>query len=331
MPSTFKFIARRLALSVFSVFVVANILFFMFRLIPGNPATVMASPSLPKSVRQAIIEQYGLNKPLWEQYIDFFQSLMAGSFGYSFHFKEPVLGLLIDRAINTLALMGSAITLAFLVGPLIGAYLAWNRNELVDTYGIGVVLAMNAAPVFWTGMLAIMLFSFRLGWLPSGGMHSFNFEGTTLVSRFVSVDFLYHLIMPLLVTTAYYLSPPTLVMRNSMIDVLGSDFIEMKRAEGLPELQVLYAHAARNSLLPVAHYAALAIGFAFGGSVIIEQIFSWPGVGRLLWTAVESQDFPLAQGAFLMLTIIIITMNFIVDSLSVYIDPRVADDEVSTQ
>jgi peptide/nickel transport system permease protein len=331
MPSTAKYLVRRLVLSLFSIFVVANILFFMFRLIPGNPATAMADPSLPKEVREGIISQYGLNKPLWEQYLLYFESLLQGSMGYSYHFKEPVTSLLIDRAINTIALMGSAIVLAFLIGPLIGAYLAWNRNELVDTYGIGAVLAMNAAPVFWTGMLAIMLFSFNLNWFPSGGMQSFGGQSTGMISRFLSLDFLYHLALPLLVTTAYYLSPPTLVMRNSMIDVLGSDFIEMKRAEGLPPLRVLYAHAARNSLLPVAHYAALSIGFAFGGSVIIEEVFSWPGAGRLLWTAVESQDYPLAQGAFLMLTVIIITMNFLVDSLSAYIDPRVADDEVSTQ
>ena len=329
MPSGTKYILQRLGLSLLSLFVVANILFFMFRLLPGDPATAMADPSLPQNVREAIIAQYGLDRPLWEQYVLYFKALAVGELGHSYHFKEPVAGLLVGRALNTFILMGSAIILAFLIGPVIGAFMAWNRNTLVDTYGIGIVIAMNAAPVFWTGIIAIMIFSFQLDLLPSGGMTSFDNEGTTFLGRVLSFDFLYHLVLPLTVTAAYYLSPPTFVMRNTMIDILGADFIEMKRAQGLPELRVLYAHAARNSLLPVAHLGAIQIGFAFGGSVIIEQVFSWPGAGRLLWTAVESQDYPLAQGAFLILAAIIITMNFLVDALSVYIDPRVSEEEVN--
>lgn len=281
--------------------------------------------TLPQSVRDQILAQYGLDKPLHVQYVRYFQNLMVGNLGHSFHFKEPVLDLLIERTINTLLLTGSAIVLAFLLGPIIGAYMAWNRGTMVDDYGIGLVLLMHAAPVFWTGMIGIMVFSFQLGWVPSGGMTTPGRMPATMVEKYLSLDFLHHLVLPLIVSALFYLSPPTFVMRNNMIDVLGSDFIEMKRAEGLSDLRILYAHAARNSLLPVAHYGALFVGFAFGGSVVIEQVFSWPGTGRLLWTAVESQDFPLAQGAFLALTAIIVFMNFLVDSISVYIDPRVSE------
>jgi len=122
--------------------------------------------------------------------------------------------------------------------------------------------------------------------------------------------------------------PPVLVMRNNMIETLSADFIQLNRAEGLSWPSILYKHAARNAMLPVAHYGAMAVGFAFGGSVVIETVFSWPGVGRLMWEAVTANDYPLAQGAFLILAVMILTMNFLIDILSVYIDPRVVEEEV---
>lgn len=324
-----SFIVKRFLLSIFSIFIVANLLFFMFRLMPGDPASVMVDPALPSEVRELTIEQRGLDEPLHVQYYHYFEHLLQGDLGRSFHYRESVSSLLLTRAVNTIVLMGSAVGLAFLIGPLIGAYMAWNRNEMVDNYGIGAVLLMHAAPVFWTGMLGIMIFSFQLGWLPSGGMHSIGETPEGFVDRFISLDFLRHFILPVTVTALYYLSPPTFIMRNTMVDVLSADFIQLKRAQGLPELRILYAHAARNSLLPVTHYAALALGFAFGGSVIIEQVFSWPGAGRLMWQAVEYQDYPLAMGAFLALTVIIIMLNFVVDMISVLIDPRAVQGEVN--
>lgn len=172
-----------------------------------------------------------------------------------------------------------------------------------------------------------MIFSFKLGWFPTGGMRSAAYTGSGL-GRFLSLDFLWHLAIPITVTTLYFLSLPTFIMRNTILDVLGADFILMSRAQGLSELRILYRHAARNSLLPIFHYAAISIGFAFGGSVVIETVFSWPGVGRLMWRAVTSQDFPLAQGAFLVLATMIISLNFVADVLSVYIDPRAATGEL---
>jgi peptide/nickel transport system permease protein len=309
---------------LFSLWVVATILFLFFRLIPGDPSTTMVSPTMSSDTRNMILSQYGLNKPLHVQYYLYMQNLVTGNLGASFQYSESVSSLIFDRVLNTLSLMLTAITISYVVGPLIGAYLAWHRNTSVDTAGTGFVLLLRGAPVFWTGMLGIMVFGIVLGWVPTGNMHSATYSADGIFNRFVSIDFLTHLALPLFVSTLYFISVPVFVMRNNMIDVLGDDFIEMCRAQGLSDLSILYNHAARNALLPVLHYAAVAIGFAFGGSVLIESVFSWPGIGQLMWDSVTARDYPVAQSAFLLLATMIIVMNFIADVLSVYIDPRTA-------
>lgn len=318
----YKYVLKRLGLSVLSIWVVATLLFAMFRLVPGDPATALADPRMSESVRQMILEQYGLTEPLHIQYIRYLENLVVGNLGVSFSKSKPVSAILLGRAANTLVLMLTSVILAFIIGPIIGAYLAWRRNTSVERYGVGVVLFTYAAPVFWTGLVAISVVSFRLGWLPGGGMYTPGFSPEGLVESYLSIEFFRHLLLPLTVTTLYYLTLPTLTMRNNMISVLHEDFIELKRAEGLSEMRILYGHVARNAILPVFHYAAVAIGFAFGGSVIIEQVFSWPGLGQVMWGAVRSQDYPLAQGSFLMIAVIIIMLNFLVDILSTYLDPQ---------
>lgn len=305
---------------------VATILFALFRLMPGDPAAMIIAPGMTAEARQQLLAQYGLTKPLHTQYLLYLKNLATGNLGTSFSRGAEVSSLLAEATLNTVVLVVGALVFAFTVGPMLGALFAWRRNTPVDTYGVLTVLVFFAAPVFWTGMLALMVFSFNLGWFPSGGMRSVTASPTGVLDTFFSVDFLWHYILPFAVTGLYWLPLPALIMRNTMIDVLGSDFIELNRAEGLSEFDILYRHAARNSLLPVIHYGAVAIGFAIGGSVIIETVFSWPGVGRLLWQSVTSQDYPLAQGGFLMIATLIIVMNFLVDVLSVYIDPRATEE-----
>jgi peptide/nickel transport system permease protein len=324
MAERSRYILQRIVLTLFSIWIVATILFLFFRLLPGDPSTSMINPTMSSEARQMILEQYGLTEPLYIQYLLYMKNLLTGNLGVSFTYGVPVSSLIIDRTLNTLSLMLTSILLSYLIGPVIGAYFAWRRNSRVDTFGTGSVLVLRAAPVFWTGMLAIMVFGIILGWVPTGNMHSATYTANTLSERFISVDFLYHLALPLFVTTLYFISVPIFVMRNNMIDILDDDFIELCRAEGLSNFSIIYRHAARNSMLPVLHYAAVAIGFAFGGSVIIETVFSWPGVGLLMWEAVIARDYPIAQNAFLMLATMIILMNFIADLLSVYVDPRTA-------
>jgi peptide/nickel transport system permease protein len=319
-----RYLVKRLALSLFSLWVVATFLFLAFRLLPGDPTTAVIAPEMSASARQELAAQYGLDKPLYVQYGLFLRNLLVGNLGVSFQFNEPVSQLIVEKLVNTLALTATSVVLAYAIGSLLGAFLASKRDTAVDVYGTGLTLVMYAAPVFWTGMLAIMVFSFRLGWLPSGGIHSVTFVADSFWGSYLSVDFLYHLILPVTVTTLYFLSVPALTMRNNMIDVLDRDFIQLSRAAGLSRRSILYRHAARNALLPVLHYAAVSLGFAFGGSVVIETVFSWPGLGKLMFDATLAQDFPLAQSTFLLLAAVIILMNFLADALSVYVDPRAA-------
>lgn len=294
---------------------------------PGDIVDLFIQPTMPPEARQELREAYGFDEPLHVQYFQYILNLLQGNLGTSFLYNKPVTAILFDKMLNTMSLSLTGVFLAYVIGPLIGAYLAWRRGSLVDTVGLGLSTVAYAAPVFWTGMVAIMVFSFQLGWFPSGGMHSVTYTSDSLIDRFVSVDFLHHLALPLIVSTLYWMTAPTLFMRSNMIDVLDEDFIEMNQAQGLPSLVILYRHAARNALLPVLHRAAIAFGLAFGGSILIEVVFSWPGAGRAMWSAVQNRDYPLAQGAFLVIATAIVTLNFVADILSVYADPRAAEGE----
>lgn len=327
MKQKHRYLFQRMGLTLLSLWAVLTLLFLLFRTLPGNPASVLLPPNVSEEQRQALLQSYGLNQPLPIQYVKYLENVVLhADFGRSFVNNQKVFPYLLDKAINTISVTVTALVLAFLIGPIIGAFMAWNRGGVVDKYGTGLVLATWATPVFWTGLVSLMIFSFHLEWLPSSGMHSVTYTGDGLVDRFVSVDFLRHAILPISVYFLARISQPVLFMRNNMLEVLGSEFIELKRAEGLSERNIRIKHAARNSLLPVLHYAALALGFAFGGSVILETVFSWPGIGRALWNAVLQRDYPVAQGAFFLIAFMIISLNFLIDALSVYIDPRVAEE-----
>lgn len=322
-----KYIAYRLGLTLLSLWAVITLLFILFRIAPGDPVSMVIDPGMDESARESILESYGLDEPLYMQYLLYLYNILQGDLGVSFTRNEQVISLLLTSTLNTVVLVVGSLLVAFSIGPIIGAYSAWHRGKSVDRVGILTILVIYSAPLFWTGMLGLMLFSFTLGWVPSGGMVSAQRTPDSFLDMILSVDFLRHLALPFFLSAVYWTAQPSLIMRNTMIDVLGSDFIEMNRAQGLSEVRILYRHAARNSLLPVLHASAITIGFAIGGSVVFEEVFSWPGVGRMLWSAIEARDYPLAQGGFLMISVLIITLNFVADVVSVYIDPRAAQTE----
>ena len=318
-----KYILRRLGLMVFSLFVVATVLFFLFRQIPGGPVAAMAPPGgpLPEDVRQRLMEQYGLDQPLWRQYLLFITNLLQGDLGVSFYYSAPVSGIIIDRATNTLGLMLIAIVISYITGVFIGAHLGWIRGSKLERVEMFFVLFVRSMPVFWTGLLVLYIFSFQLNLFPIGGMRTVGSDASGFAAL---TDFLYHVALPTLSLSLFYTGLPLLLMRNNMLEVITADYIQTARAKGLPRRRIIFTHAARNAVLPVVTAFAIAIGFSIGGQVLIETVYSWPGLGREMVDSATRSDYPLAQGTFLVLAALVITMNFIADIAYTYLDPRVS-------
>ncbi len=317
------YIIRRLFQMVITLYVLTTLLFFMFRLLPGDPTTMYIDAALPPESQEMILEQFGLDKPLTHQYMLYLINVLKGEFGTSFYYHAPVAKMIPPRLISTLLLMGTTIILAFIFGVVLGTILAWKRGTRFEVASLVTALTLRSAPQFWTGLMALLMFSYTLKWFPIGGMHTPGQQFTGIFAKYVNLDFLHHLILPTLVAASYFMASPMLIMRNSMLEVMGEDFIEMARAKGLTERAIMFKHAMRNALLPVVTVLTLMIGFAVGGQVLIETVFRWPGMGREMVLAIQRHDYPMAQATFLMLGVLVITLNFITDLLYGYLDPRV--------
>jgi peptide/nickel transport system permease protein len=318
------FIARRLLHSLFVLWAVATILFLMFRLMPGNPLAAYISEALSAEQQDLIMRQFGLDRPLWEQYGIYLGNLVRGELGTSFHRREPVLDIVLSVLPNTLILTLCGLLAAYTFGTLAGAYLAWKRGTWIEGAVVPVALATRAAPEFWLGMILLAVFAFWLGWFPSGGANSAGAMYASEFDRIVSRDFLLHLTLPALTIALYLQGLPLLLMRSTMLDVMHEEFVTMARMKGLSEWRIVIHHAARNALLPVLTAFALSIGPNISANVVVETVFSWPGLGRLLVQAVSSSDYPLAQGAFFLIALVVIVMNFVADLLYSFLDPRVS-------
>jgi peptide/nickel transport system permease protein len=321
-----KRLGSRLAQMVFVLWAVATILFLIFRLMPGTPLAAYIDPNFTLEQQQELIARFGLDRPLHEQYLIYMANLLRGDLGDSFFYRAPVTKLIAEVFPNTVALTLFALIVAYVVGTLLGILLAALRGTLFEGLAIPVVLTTRAAPEFWLGMLLLAFFSFNLGWFPSAGANSPGamFDGP--LQRYFSLDFLRHLFLPALSLAIYLHGLPLLLMRSNMLEVLQEDFVTMARMKGLSRWTVLVRHAARNALLPVVTAFAVGIGYSISGNVVIETVFGWPGLGRLLVRAVSASDYPLAQGAFLVIAAVIIFMNFVADMLYGVLDPRVSHE-----
>ena len=318
-----RYLLRRLLQALLALFIIATLLFFLFRLGLPDPTAALITEGLSVEEREMVRARFGLDRPLFEQYLIYLGNIVQGDFGFSFSYRAPVADIIWERLANTLVLMLSAILIAYAIGVPLGAWLSWRRGSGTDTTGIILGLMFRSAPMFWTGMMAILIFGVSLGWFPTSGMRTLPYEATGFFDKIFTLDFLAHLILPALIVALYYLGSPLLIMRNTMMEVYGEDFIEMARAKGLPERRILYHHAARNALLPVVTQLAVTIGLAAGGQVVVEVVFSWPGLGREILNAVRTSDFPLAQASFLVMAAFVISLNLLVDILYTTLDPRV--------
>ena len=319
-----RLILGRFAQMLFVLWVVATLLFFMFRLMPGDPSAAYIDSTFTEEQIAQLRRTFGLDRPLHEQYAIYLQNLVIGEFGESFHQRRPVLEILAGVLANTVVLTLSALLVAYAFGTLTGAWLAFKRGTWMEAVAIPGVLTLRAAPEFWLGMVLLAVFAFKLGWFPSGGANSPGAMFPSEWSRIASGDFLWHLVLPAATLALYLQGLPLLLMRSNMLDVMSEDFITMARMKGLSNWSIIVRHGARNALLPVATAFALGFGASIGGNVVVETVFSWPGLGKLLVNAVAASDYPVAQGAFLLITVVLVTMNFIADLLYSLLDPRVS-------
>lgn len=296
----------------------------MFRLMPGDPTVALIDSVTSPEAREQIRDEYGLNDPLYVQYAIFMKDVVTLNFGESFFYNVSVFKVLGDKLASTLILMFTAMIISYGLGVTIGAWMAWNRGTKTEGFITAVVLIFRSAPTFWVGIMAIYLFSVILGWLPHSGIREIGYSSENFFQTFFTWDFVRHLTLPVIVASTMFIASPLLVMRNSMLEVMGEDFIEMAEAKGLKQSVILFRHAARNALLPVVTAGALFIGTALGGQVLLEYVFSWPGLGQEIVLAAQRQDYPLAQGSFIIMAALIMIMNLVADIIYAYIDPRIS-------
>jgi peptide/nickel transport system permease protein len=303
---------------------VSSLTFLMFRIMPGDPTLNFLSPQFNDEMRNALLRSFGLDKPLWDQYLIYMWSLLHARLGVSFIQSRPVWDILMEALPNTVVLTLVSLLCAYAIGILAGAFLAFRRGSLAEAVAIPSALATRAAPEFWIAMLVLAAFAFRLGWFPTGGAASPGAELSHVGDRLVSADFWWHLCLPALTLTLYLQGLPMLLMRATMLEILNDEFIVMARMKGLSRWTIVMRHAARNALLPVVTTFALGLGASIGGDAVVETVFSWPGIGRVLVTAVQTADYPLAQGAFVLIAFVLVTMNTIADVTYAALDPRVS-------
>jgi peptide/nickel transport system permease protein len=261
--------------------------------------------------------------PVWEQFWKYFTDMITGDFGISFFSKRPVWVEIAQRAPATILLFGTALALSALLGIGIGAILAWRRGTSLEMSAIVVSLFFYSMPLFWFGLILLWGFGFKLQWFPLGGIGGIDSSGNSLSGLAYVADILWHLTLPLITLMMVSLAGYVLLMRNSMLEVLGEDYILTAKAKGLSERAVMYKHAARNALLPVATVIALGVGGIISGGVLTETIFSWPGMGYFLVTSTIQQDYPAVQGTFFLLAVMTVMANVAADVLYAYLDPRV--------
>lgn len=316
--SRLKFMLPRLGRGVLTIWFAVTVTFLLLRLLPGDPALAVASPNMTESARAALLEQYGLNQPLIVQYWLYLEQLLRGNLGTSFTQSIPVLDVLMQRLPWTLLLTGTALVATVVVGIPLGVLAAARRGRFLDKMVQIVGVTGQSLFVPSIGVFLLFTFGLTLRWLPIGGAYS---TGSYGMEWYGSV--LLHLILPALSLMLIQLGSYVLTLRSTLIDALGEDYTVLARANGLPYRRILWRHALRNALLPTTTLIGLQLGFLVGGAVLTETVFAYPGIGRGIYEAVTQLDFPVLQGAFVMLAATVVIANMITDIVYGFLDPRV--------
>ena len=328
MHST-DYVLRRVSLALLTIVFVAVLNFFLFRVLPGDPARAVRDPRMTQAAQEAIRRRFGLDKPLLingegnpfdSQFFSYLGNLAQGDLGTSFNFNRPVADLLRERLANTVLLVFAGEVLAIMIGLTGGVVAAYRRGGALDIGTLLFGLFTWSLPTFFLGIILLIIGSSYLG-LPVGGIRTPGADYASWWDQAVDVG--RHLLLPTLTLTIILLGQYLLIMRSSLLDVLSEDYILTARAKGLSDAKVLRDHAVPNALLPVVALIALTLGFTVSGSILIESVFSWPGLGSAVFEAVNRRDYPMLQGAFLLFTVSVVLANTAADLLYAVLDPRV--------
>lgn len=293
---------------------ISLISFLMIHLAPGEPTQMFISPQVNPKDLLIIKENLGLNKPLLLQYLIWLKNILSGNWGYSFITGQPILQMITARLPATLLLMGSSFILTFLITIPLGIYSALNKGKPLDTLFTILAFIGMSLPSFWVAMVFILFFSLYLGWFPTSGMSDFSGNPFSVI---------HHMVLPVAVMTIGSLAGLMKYQRNSMLQVLNQLYIKSARARGIPEKTVIFKHALKNALIPIITIFGLSLPGLFGGAVIVEQIFGWPGMGSLGIQAIFQRDYPLIMGEIMFSSILIILGNQLADYLYTLVDPRI--------
>ena len=331
----FIYILKRLANSVFVLLVLSFLIFSFLRAIPGDPVmTLLGEEGASEAEYLALKAELGLDKPVAVQYFHWLGRISHGEFGTSIHTGKPVLPQVIGKLKATVELAFVAVFIGSLFGVLAGTISAVKRNSVFDNMAMVTALAGISMPVFWMGLLLIIIFSVQLNWLPTGGMisHDIRVTGITgfmLIDSLLTgnipalMDIFKHLILPAITLGVVPAALTARTTRASMLEVINEDYVNAGLARGLSFFQVLKKHIFRNSLIPVVTVVGLQIGVYLGGSIVTETVFSWPGLGRHVVNAIYDRDYTVVQGAVFIYAFIIVLVNLAVDLIYSYLDPRV--------
>jgi peptide/nickel transport system permease protein len=300
-----RFVLRRAAYAALSLFLL-SVTIFLFVRVTGDPTVLLVEPGASKADLEALRTDLGLDRSLLVQYGTFMRDLARGDFGRSFYYRTPVLELYVSRLPNSLFLAAAAMVFSLVIGIPSGIMAAVRVGGWWDSAGKIFALLGLSMPSFWVGLLLILFFSVYLGWLPSSG------SGTAL-----------HVLMPAFALGWYFAAAHMRLARSSMLEVLGSEYVKLARLKGLPEVRVIAKHAFKNALIPVLTLAGINLVLMVNVAVVVETVFAWPGIGRLLYEGIAFRDFPVVQATVLLGGSMIVVVNLVIDLLYAVIDPRI--------
>lgn len=315
-----SYLSKRVGFAFVTIFVVVTLNFFMFRVLPGNAVTNIAKiPNASTQLRRELTAEFGLNLPVGTQYVDYLKQVVHGNLGVSFANQQPVASNLWSALLNTLPVVTIATILSLIVGVATGVLSAWRRGSKLDQVSTNAAIVFYAFPTQWIALILLIALS---RYLPTAGTSNpFQVGPVSFWSNLG--DLSSHMVLPALTLVLTLYGGNTLIVRSALLETLGEDYMLTARAKGIGRRQMMWSHALRNAMLPIVNLIALSLGTIVAGTILMEVVFSWPGIGEALYQAVLQRDYPMMQGGFLLITISVVLFNLLADVASFKLDPRI--------